>query len=620
MLKPDHSRPRTPKRLALSLRSLRIFLLFALTALCFQPAVNKSFGSERGEASFFDLLQKDVELVVQLKNVSALRERWEKHPFQELMTDEIREGFFNPDADSDDNPERFKTVLQEEFGLTQEELLELFPGQYGVAVFNFSDLLLQTEDRPNFAALADFAGDAERLHELMKIQFERNAEAQKEANPEMEHELLTENFMGETLYLDEAYDGEETYIEDGYALVDGVFVLASPASRLRDTVEALKEGSYESLAATPHYRRSLDAGGPGDFRMYVNFASIMPKINQALKAWIENNNGANLGISAQAAEKALSLEALQALYVDLDLIEDGIRGNSGLLFREKAGLLSLVQYGDRPLPEARSIPKDATAASVSVFDFSGMLVTLEQILESTSPAATSIVDNQLQQIKSQTGVDVRAAIFENFKPEMFTAARFGKEGRSDEEKPAFQQVQFIRLVDARALNQALEAFKDMNPGIRPMIKEQEFEGQTIYTFGGQQGAGEIAQEDQMSYVVTRTHFILNSGPLGLLKSVLSGIGNGSSGFWQQAKIERLFERIEQPQPVVTRSYMDVSRQIRQFVGVMEQSGAFNGAGESFDPEVLAEAFAAPVHLVVELAEEKDGFFMNGLLVEEEGEQ
>ena len=65
--------------------------------------------------------------------------------------------------------------------------------------------------------------------------------------------MVTEVFMGETLYFKERFDGEETVVEDGYGSRDGIFVLAAPEERLRMAVESIKEGLNQPLSDAEYY-------------------------------------------------------------------------------------------------------------------------------------------------------------------------------------------------------------------------------------------------------------------------------------------------------------------------------------------------------------------------------
>ena len=68
-----------------------------------------------------------------------------------------------------------------------------------MSIYGMTNDILSQEESRRMAILAEFAGSAERLDELMQIQFERNAKAQKETNPLIEHVWIEETFMGETL-------------------------------------------------------------------------------------------------------------------------------------------------------------------------------------------------------------------------------------------------------------------------------------------------------------------------------------------------------------------------------------------------------------------------------------
>ena len=167
---------------------------------------------------------------------------------------------------------------------------------------------------PEVTFMFEFTGDAERLDELMQVQFERNA-MQQEENPFIEHEMVTEVFMGETLYFDERFDGEETVVEDGYALVDGVFVLAAPEERLRIAVEAIKEGANEPLSDSEYYIRAEEVGGLSDLRMFLNLGPMMDGFDRAIAMSPGVQGLAMMGVTPNSFSDALSLSSLRAAFM-----------------------------------------------------------------------------------------------------------------------------------------------------------------------------------------------------------------------------------------------------------------------------------------------------------------
>ena len=241
---------------------------------------------------FAEFLEADANVVFQVRSFSELRGELETHPLADLFENPELQAFVAPSfaLDAEDDGERgFGEVLQEEFGLNYDDLFELIPGQACCAIYGFADVMfagmgqgLSGPADPEVLFMFEFSGDAERLDELMQIQFERNAKQQQAQNPLIEHEMVTEVFMGETLYFDERFDGEETVVEDGYALVDGIFVLAAPEERLRMAVESIKEGANQPLSDAEYYLRAKEAGGVSDLSLFLNLGPMMDGLDRAL--------------------------------------------------------------------------------------------------------------------------------------------------------------------------------------------------------------------------------------------------------------------------------------------------------------------------------------------------
>ena len=574
---------------------------------------------------FQEIIGEDVGIFFAVRSVSETREQWATHPIVELFEDEELLNFFDTITDEDsadgaaDNDEDFDAVL-EAFGLSLDELFELFPGQASLAFYKLSEQVLDQVDREEMVLMAEFSGDADRLNELMQIQFERNAEAQKEVNPLVEHEMIEESFMGETLYFDETFNGETTYIEDGYAFVNGIVVLATPESRLREAVESIKEGASEPIADSDVYRRSREDAGRGDLSMYLNLENLMPPLNAALVELPIMNNLAMFGVTAQSMQNALSLESLQGLYADLDLIDDGVLAHYGMIYGEKLGFLSLLSYGQGELPEARYVPEGVLSSAVSLFDCSAMLANLEQVLTSASPTLPPLIDMQMQAMQTNTGVDMRSSILENFGSSVVNLSVLNEAELEGVAMAEPQQLFMIELKNSQALAQAIEAFKDMVPGAGAMIEEQAYEGQTIYTIQGPSDPtlqGE--QQASVSYVITRSELIVNVGRVGLLHKVLSRMSEGGDGLWQNPDVEVLFERIERPN-AVTRSYVDAEQMIEPLFQSLLQAGEMSGLTKHMSADQIPSDLDLSYRLISEVNEAPDSLFGRTLIIKSEGSE
>lgn len=570
---------------------------------------------------FADIVESDVQLLISVRSLAETSAAWEKHAFAEFMEDDAIKDFITSLTadefdDSEDEDSDFTTVMNEEFGMTWDDFYELFPGQMNMAFYNISEGMLDEESRDQMVLMAECTGDAERMRELMQIQFERNAKMQKELNPLVEHEWIEEQFMGETLYFDETFDGEETYIEDGYALVDGVFILATPEERLRNAVEAVKTGADSPLSKSDVYLRSLEASGRGDFRLYVNLSPMMAALNDAMVEQAMAGGMAMFGVTGPSLESALSLETMQALFVDMDLVDEGILVNSGLIYSEKKGILSLMTYSDADLPAATYVPEGVMASSVSSFDMAEMMGALEKMIAAASPSAPMLLDIQMQSFKTNTGVDLRSAILENIGAEVVSLSVMGEAGLEDQ-MVLPEQMYVIAINDAESFSQALETFKDMAPGVRDTIKTQEYEGQTIHTIKGVPDPEfpEVPAQD-ISYVITRSELIVNVGSVGFLHEVLSRMNESSAGFWQSEKVEQMFESIAQPNPV-TRSYVDVNQMAKPFIESIAAMSPVPGFEANGGAEKLIESLNMPLHMISESNEEPDGLFARVMILKGE---
>lgn len=591
------------------------------TFLCL-PCVLLASSLSGAEQALMNYMGDDAEVVLSLRSVTELAERWEANPLREPFQDEAWANFWDQTMqalleDSEVADElSFIEVLEDEFDLSVQELKELFPGQFALVFYDLSGTVVKQMDaeseevRSEFALMADFGGTEERLDELMAVQFQRNAELQKSINPAIEHEWVREEFMGVTLHFDERFDGEQTVIEDGYALVDGVVVLATPAERLRRVVESLVEGPDAPMVESDAYLRSREESGRGDFALYVNLERLLPPLLDVIYPEMVEGGLAMAGVTEQTLADALGLEELQFLYCDLDLSEDGVMAYSGLVYREKRGLLEMIAYSDGDLPSPNYVPETVASTSVSRFDISEMLAALEGTLRVASPTMMPLFDMQLMQVKQSAGVDLRSGLLDNFGGEFVSLTQLPD--AQDAEPEAMldgEQVVALRIKDSQALSDALSALMDLVPMVKPMLTTQEFEGTTIYSMSDASG---VDPAEQFSYAITRDQLLICVGRIGLLQTVLSNMHQTKGGFWELASTEAMFEPIAKPR-AVARSYDDFSQQLQAVLDAFDEMGLWDELVDFIDMDALPEDFPTELKMVTETNEADDGIFSRGRL-------
>ncbi|MGB0744513.1 MAG: hypothetical protein ACPGSB_08295 [Opitutales bacterium] len=560
------------------------------------------------------IITSDADLIISVRDISELRQSWKEHPLVQDLGDATTTELFNGIFGSDDeNGAGFARFL-EDFELTLDQFFELFPDQATLVVYNLSDLILQQTEQLDLAVIANFSGSAERLDQLMQIQFERNAKAQKEENPRMEHEMVVEKFMGETLNFDEAFDGENTYIEDGYALVDGYFILASPEERLRSIVESIKDGSELSISKSSAYQRVLEDTASPDGMFFANMESLMPPLNEALKSASMAGGMAMFGFSSQSLESALNLNSLEAFSVTFKIEEDALTASSALIYKEKVGLLELLTYEEGALPSAEYVPQGVLSSSVASFNLSEMFARIEALLGVASPSIPALLNMQYQQLQNQTGVDFRSAFMQNFERGIVNFSLLPKGVASADAITQADEVYVLEIKDSAALSGAVEALKDVIPGARAQITTRDFQGETIHNLAlPADPLSPDASSRVFSFAVTRSHLICSVGQDGLIHRVIAAMQSQDAGFWQSETIELLVDRFGKP-GAVTRFYADFGEVSQAMFKYMSQLSQLSGG--SFVPD-SAKLPSLPWHIFSETHEASDGLYSRMILLRKE---
>jgi len=507
---------------------------------------------------FSDLLSETTDVSLIVRDISSLNQQLEAHPFQEFLESEAVTqlmDFFRTENAVDE--ESFLDVAESRFGLSGEDLLELFPGQLSISMDSVVAMMDGELERPDLLIMAETTADEARMQSLMKIQFEHNAEAQKAHNPAVEHRIIERSFMGETLYLDETFNGELTYIEDAYALVDGIFLLASPVERLEAAVESIKEGNDTPMSRGNGFLRASELSEGPDVRFMIQINDLLAPVKTKL-ANLEGGGSAMamMGMTPDSFWNALGLDALQSYWMDFNLVEDGAVMYSGLNYTEKKGLLSLLAYTEGPLPEAGFVPEDAVMASVAGFSLSELFRQFEIMLSQASPNLGQMMNLQLLNLQSKIGVDLRAGLLNNFGDQSIAFSVLGDSPDGEQALRNMASVYVFDVPDTGLMGQAIDGLLAMAPQIKPMLTEELFAGEKIFSFAGMPNPNLPEAQTSFHYTLTRSQLVVSSGPVHVLKSTLTELQTPSrdGGFWARDDIVDLVDRLELDQSVGTVAY------------------------------------------------------------------
>ena len=80
---------------------------------------------------FQEMIEEDVELFFNIRNITKLREQWSEHPMAEIFQDESLLEWFRSLGSGDTFEGEFNGFfgeMDDVFGLSKDEFFELFPG------------------------------------------------------------------------------------------------------------------------------------------------------------------------------------------------------------------------------------------------------------------------------------------------------------------------------------------------------------------------------------------------------------------------------------------------------------------------------------------------------------
>ena len=218
-----------------------------LTALLLLAA-GPAFAGVQAEPRIEDLLPARTELILLVGDMPALLEQWSGNPLAELWNDERMRSALDATRRRV-QVDYWGGLLKMGLGYSPEEFLAGLPGQVALA---FPELESALGEHPSFGLVAH-VGDVRQVSELMSFLLEFRAARAPEG---VEYQDLDEEFFGEVLHLQQVVRDREVSEGLGWAVVDGVAVVAQPKAYLQELVASVKQGRADKpWSETDAYKR-----------------------------------------------------------------------------------------------------------------------------------------------------------------------------------------------------------------------------------------------------------------------------------------------------------------------------------------------------------------------------
>lgn len=556
-----------------------------------------------GQASVDDLTEivpAGAPMVVYVADVPASIGSWEASPLAELWNDPQVRAFFAP-MRNELEIDRWDELVRAETGHGFDEITAMLTGDLVFFVEDF-DLSLEenAEDADFRLALAVTVGDnAAEIERMILEQEQKTAEATVEdpdsEASEIRHE--TREYRGVALHTEKIYEEDELTLETGWAVVEGVWTVATPVDSLERVVAAILDGGLES---TVRSGANFDTVGKhlrdADSWFFMDIDPWVPSVRAMVDggANAAAEAGSPFPLDSAALVDALGIDAMQAVFATFAFADRTMVMNFGATYTEDKGLIKLLAYGPGEAPRPAYIPVDSDTFTTGIVDFADAWAALVAIVNGINPSLMGLASMQFESTLQQAGVelDLKRDLLDNLTGEIASIQNLG--GISGETLADLQieqdQVIIAGIRQREALENVIEGVKTIVGQGSDFFAQREFENHTVFTLEVPQAEGEDPAEN-IAYVVTDEHLLVSIGSPATLEKVLLKMSSDGESVWKQPRVRRAVGLL--PDGASAVQYQDVSATgdlIFHGIAVVDGFGA-NGDGEDArmcNPEAIPD--------------------------------
>ncbi|MCB2154782.1 hypothetical protein KQI84_07830 [bacterium] len=486
-------------------RSIALILLLAIVSIA--PARAKDLTSQ---------LPEDTWLLIAIKDMGALREKWAASPYQEAwkspefaaIRQTIEKGW-----------DSFKEEDLKELDIDIEQILGMMNGYVGV----YSTMNEYRADGDYSMHEWDTAFVAEvskKDHkEIRRVLDELLADTPEDAKKSVEE------FKGEKIYVIEYYEEgpaenspdeleglqlmEEIPIHIEYTLTDKYFILCEGRSKpLRPTLSGLMGDNQKTIGAVDRFediKRSV--GEQGDVTVYFNLARLLDqqKANPDHEELIE-------GL------ESLGLSGTGPMMASWGFHEGGLASNAVIAVPEEhRGLLSMLYAGSKnELTSAKLVPSNVLSYASFTANLEEIWKTVRAMARMVNPQADSILSAYLMSSVSNFNVDVEADIINNLKGEhAYYSRELPSEVKTELEEEGMSsssvssEVFLLKTTNGEKLVATLDQFFDRLTGEPYQIPLEHFTQRGFNIWTMKQMPGEETAL-RFSIALTPSHLILTN--------------------------------------------------------------------------------------------------------------
>ena len=550
---------------------------------------------------FEEIVPGDVSLLL-VVDAPAMLSGWSDLPIAQLWQEPQVQRFLAPMVDSM-AAEDWSPSVEAATGRSLQDILGMLTGKVVVGLSGLAEIMRDgtaAGDEAGFFVLAETGPETKEDAELWKQLADPRFGSDK-ADENAEYRVDTEELDGVDLHVWQVLDKEDIRDDKGWAIIDGVVVMARPRSLLRRVVTAVKSGADDApLSGSGPFatmRRQLDGS---DLLLYANLHDVVAGLEAAIAKDPPEPNP--LGITPEAVIEALGLKALDAGYLSIRLGTPPARFDYGVVYQEARGLFKMMAF--KPGADARPplIPADALGGGVVNFAWMEMWEALHEILQDISPPLAAMIDAQIQQLGAGLEIDLVQALLGSLGGEMVSAS-FLDEPDEPGENAALEDIHSlfaIGLADRQSVEMGLEAVQSLaSPGVE-LFDVEEYLGTEVHV-SRPFPTGEGTQQTVFAYALTDRWLLIGLGSAEPVRRALSQMKNPGRTLWERPEVRAGL--LSLPPGAASVGYQEISSQVngllesllavQEMAGDDEDDDLFNAEARP-DAQLLERYFGATV--------------------------
>jgi len=533
--------------------------IFAALILTWVPAAHSD------SPPLESLIPDDASMVLVVDDVSAMRAAWPETPFGMLWNDPQVKKFLAPLHDRI-SIDRWQRDVERETGHSIEQLLGMLSG---VAVFvpDLSDVLAKEEngdasggldvDQPMFTLIAQLGDNRDTVAKLLTDQAAKGPKSEAGGGVGIERESFREIDLH--LIRHQTEDPEKPADRGGWAIVGSLLVAGTPTPQLKAVVgDVLDGGRDRDVTSQATYQLSAMASPGAGAVLTLNLEPFRPSILKALRAGLEGQSAAAM-VDPDTLYGALGIEAINGLFMALDLEKAATEIDFGLSVADDEGIVELLAYGPGEAPRPAFIPTDAVGFGSAQFDVGRAWGAVEEIAVAINPALPAMFAMQIAGMAGQSGVeiDLRRDVLENLTGEIVTVEVLPSESAPSDGHPLqLPQAVVLGLEDGLAFENVVNWLIKAASGDGELFATRDHLGVTVNSLKTAQKTDDAEGTEPFSWAVMGDHVVLGFAGAEALEAVLTSKARPQQSPWRTPRVKAALAQLPEGSSAV--QYQDLA--------------------------------------------------------------